>query len=139
MPKSYFVDTGFLIALAAPRDQFHGKALRIAQGIRSESAVLITTRAVLFELGAALSGLRFRAGAAKMLSAMETDPAFEITAVDDASYLEAVALFEQHDDKEWSLTDCLSFVVMRARGLTDALSADHHFEQAGFTAMLRDS
>jgi uncharacterized protein len=39
-------------------------------------------------------------------------------------------------DKEWSLTDCISFVVMKERGLTEALTADHHFEQAGFKALL---
>ena len=74
MRKEYFVDTGLLIALAAPRDRLHAQALSVAQRVR---------------------------------------------------------------DDEASLTDCLSFVVMRARGLAEALSADHHFEQLGFAALLR--
>jgi uncharacterized protein len=48
----------------------------------------------------------------------------------------AVALFAQHHDKDWSLCDCTSFVLMRERGITHALAADHHFDQAGFTALL---
>lgn len=136
MRKQYFVDTGFLIALAAPRDQLHDQAFSVAQRVREETASLLTTRAVLLELGAALSGLRHRAIAADMLRAIEADPAMEIVALSDTLYSEALRMFSQHHDKEWSLTDCLSFVVMRARGLTEALAADHHFEQAGFTALL---
>jgi uncharacterized protein len=137
--KQYFVDTGFLIALAAPRDQLHGRAVLISQQLRDEEASLLTTRAVLLELGAALSGLRHRVTAAGMLRAIEADPAVEIIALSDTMYSDALELFAQHQDKEWSLTDCLSFVVMRARGLTEALSADHHFEQIGFGALLRSN
>lgn len=136
MRKRYFVDTGFLIALAAPRDQLHEQALSVAQHVRDEEVSLLTTRAVLLELGAALSGLRHRAAAADMLRAIEADPAMEIVALSDTLYSDALEMFAQHRDKEWSLTDCLSFVVMRARGLTEALAADHHFEQAGFAALL---
>ena len=136
MRKQYFVDTGFLIALAAPRDQLHDQALSVAQRVREDEASLLITRAVLLELGAALSGLRHRATAADMLRAIEADPAVEIVALSDTLYSDALEMFAQHRDKEWSLTDCLSFVVMRARGLTEALAADHHFEQAGFTVLL---
>lgn len=137
MRKQYFVDTGFLIALAAPRDQLHDRAVLISQQVREEEASLLITRAVLLELGAALSGLRHRATAAAMLRAIEADPAVEIIALNDTVYSDALELFAQHQDKEWSLTDCLSFVVMRDKGLTESLSADHHFEQAGFATLLR--
>ena len=72
-----------------------------------------------------------------MLRAIEADPAVEIIALNDTVYSDALELFAQHQDKEWSLTDCLSFVVMRDKGLTESLSADHHFEQAGFATLLR--
>lgn len=139
MRNQYFVDTGFLIALAAPRDRLHAQALSLAQRVRDDEASLLTTRAVLLELGAALSGLRHRAIAAGMLRAIEADPAIEIVAWDDSLYSDALELFAQYQDKEWSLADCLSFVVMRARGLTEALSADHHFEQMGFASLLRSA
>jgi len=47
-------------------------------------------------------------------------------------------LYARRPDKSWSLTDCISFVVMTDRGLTEALTGDHHFEQAGFRALLRE-
>ena len=52
-------------------------------------------------------------------------------------FREALALYRQHQDKEWGLTDCSSFVIMRRLGLTESLTFDHHFEQAGFVALLR--
>jgi predicted nucleic acid-binding protein len=48
-----------------------------------------------------------------------------------------VAFYSRRPDKDWSLTDCISFVVMRDRGITEALTGDHHFEQAGFKALLK--
>ena len=51
--------------------------------------------------------------------------------------MQALKLYHQHRDKEWTLTDCTSFIVMRERGLTEALTGDHYFEQAGFTALLK--
>ena len=49
----------------------------------------------------------------------------------------ALELYQQHADKEWTLTDCSSVLVMRERGLTDVLTADRHFEQAGFNTLLK--
>jgi predicted nucleic acid-binding protein len=51
---------------------------------------------------------------------------------------DALGFYERRADKAWSLTDCISFQVMTQRGIVDALTADHHFEQAGFHALLRE-
>ena len=61
----------------------------------------------------------------------------EILTVDDELFDNSLALFGNRDDKEWSLTDCMSFVVMETRGITDALTPDEHFNQAGFQALMR--
>jgi len=53
-------------------------------------------------------------------------------------YIPAFNLFKQRKDKEWGLVDCLSFIVMQNRGITDALTADTHFQQAGFRALLKN-
>lgn len=48
-----------------------------------------------------------------------------------------VELYHSRLDKQWSLTDCISFVVMSEEGIAEALTGDHHFEQAGFVALLK--
>jgi predicted nucleic acid-binding protein len=50
---------------------------------------------------------------------------------------QAFAEYKKNQDKEWGLIDCVSFVVMRQEGIQQALTFDHHFEQAGFQALLR--
>ncbi len=72
-----------------------------------------------------------------MLNGFESDPNIEIISLNDSLYDEAFELFSSRTDKEWGLVDCISFVVMRERGITEALTADEHFEQAGFRALLR--
>jgi len=52
-------------------------------------------------------------------------------------FQQGLTLYKRRPDKDWSFTDCISFAVMQAEGLTEALTADHHFEQAGFTALLK--
>jgi predicted nucleic acid-binding protein len=64
-------------------------------------------------------------------------PKGKITPADPKLFDEGVKLFESRSDKEWSLTDCISFVVMQREGIAEALTGDHHFEQAGFVALLK--
>jgi predicted nucleic acid-binding protein len=99
---------------------------------------MLTTRDVLVEVANAMSKLRFRSGAMTTLRAFEADPLIEIVERTPELYRAAFDLFSKRMDKEWSLTDCLSFVVMQQRGLTEALTPDEHFVQAGFKALLRD-
>lgn len=68
---------------------------------------------------------------------LRADDKVKITALDMALYQEGITLYQQRPDKKWSLTDCISFIVMRREGITEALTGDHHFEQAGFTAVLK--
>lgn len=100
---------------------------------------MITTHVVILEIGNALSKLRYRAAAVTLFDAIKLDPTIEIIPLSEALYEEGLKLFRQHQDKEWGLTDCVSFVVMRDRNVTDALTADGHFRQAGFQALLSES
>jgi uncharacterized protein len=68
---------------------------------------------------------------------LEADQKAEIVLPGPALWQRGIELYAERPDKGWSLTDCISFVVMQDRGITDALTADHHFEQAGFTALLK--
>ncbi len=83
------------------------------------------------------SAPRFRADVAQFLRQLAQDPGTEIIGPDISLYERGLELYGQRLDKAWSLTDCISFVVMTERGLTEALTGDNHFEQAGFRALLR--
>ena len=137
MANELFLDSSYAIALAASSDQLHSRALELAEEIERESRRLITIRAVLLEIGNALSKQRYRAAAVQLLASLESDPSVEIISLTGDLYSQAFELFRDRPDKEWSLTDCASFVVMQARDLTDALTSDEHFEQAGYRALLR--
>jgi len=138
MDTELFLDTAFAIALANAKDEFHPKAVQLAGQLRAEKTKLVTTRAVLLEIGNALSGLRFRASAVQLLDALESDPTVGIVPVTDELYRQAFLLYRTRHDKEWGLIDCLSFVVMNERRLVGALTTDIHFQQAGYRVLLRE-
>ncbi len=133
---AWFIDTGFAIAPCVQRDKFHAKAAWLAAEIERNQTNLVTTHAVVLEIGAALSKTGIRAEGAALMRALLADPTVRVLPADAALLDKALRLFEQRPDKDWSLCDCTSFVVMQDLGLTYALSTDNHFDQAGFTALL---
>jgi predicted nucleic acid-binding protein len=68
---------------------------------------------------------------------MRADPRFTTIPANPQLYDQGLDLYRSRPDKDWSLTDCISFTVMRQRGISEALTGDHHFEQAGFVAILK--
>lgn len=131
-----FLDTAYAIALASERDDYHAAAILLAKTLRKQRAKIVTTQAILLEIGNALSKERYRAGAIRLLAAIEADPNIEVVPLTQDLYGRAVRLFRERMDKEWGLTDCVSFVVMGDRELSQALTADTHFRQAGYRALL---
>jgi predicted nucleic acid-binding protein len=98
---------------------------------------LATTYWVLAELGDALAAPYQRAGFPALLVMLRFEPLITIAPLHGETFDAGVELYRSRPDKEWSLTDCISFTVMKERGITAALTGDHHFEQAGFTALLK--
>ncbi len=133
-----FLDTSFAIALSSVTDQNHVRAVKLANQIETNRTFLVTTQAILLEIGNALSKQKYRAAATQLLESLDTDPSIEIVLLTNSLYKLAFNLFKQREDKEWGLVDCISFIVMQDRGITDALTADTHFQQAGFRALLRE-
>ncbi len=131
-----FLDTSYAIALSAQTDKYHRRALTLADQLEQAQCSLVTTRAVVVEVGNALSRLRYRTAAIVLLDAIEHDPMIEIIPLTDDLFAQAYQLFRTRPDKEWGLTDCMSFVVMEQLEITEALTADHHFRQAGFHPLL---
>lgn len=136
MGSEVFLDTSYAIAITSPRDEHQPFARELARRIRAEGTWIVTTRAVIIEIGNALAKAHLRA-AVDLMDALEEDPAVDIVPVTDDLYAEGAALYRTHKDEGWGMTDCLSFVVMRRRGVTEALTADAHFSQAGFLPLLR--
>jgi len=139
LANEWFLDSSYAIALAASSDQLHDRAIRLADELEKQPRQLITTRAVLFEIGNALSKQRYREAASNLLASIESDPTIKIIEITRDIYRTALALFISRPDKDWSLTDCMSFEIMRDLRLTEALTADIHFEQAGFRVLLRET
>jgi len=133
-----FLDTSYVIALSSAKDSFHQKSLETAEKIQAEQSKLITSRAVMLEIGNALSDIRYKPAAVKLLNALETDPDVGIVELTESLYLQGFSLFRERQDKGWGLVDCISFVIMRERKIIEALTTDRHFQQAGFRAVLRD-
>lgn len=129
--RKYFVDTWFLVALFDAADSDHHRAVRINRALGN--APLVTHDGVLTEFLAFIcdEGERVRHRGVRVVR----DALRERTVVpqDRALFLRAVQLYEDRHDKEYSLTDCMSMIVMRDRGITHVLTNDHHFTQEGFT------
>ncbi len=129
-----FVDTGYLLAALNPRDELFGRAQIWAQAVREP---LITTEYVICELVNSLSAPNDRLKAHAVVAEIQSSTSWELVHSNQALFSDGLLLHQQREDKHWSLTDCLSFVVMQQRNITQALAFDLHFEQAGSQALLR--
>lgn len=136
-----FVDTSFFQAVMNKNDQEHHRALNLLPHVRKARLVL-TTEAVLVEVGNALGKIDRTRGAQLVKQYLDEskDPKsnVKVVTVDTELLRRGLEHYRTHQDKEWGLTDCISFIVMREHGLNDALTADRHFDQAGFRALMRD-
>ena len=111
----------------------HERALEFSE---KQEIPLITTAWVLTEVADGLCRPPGRAVFASLLQDLESDTLFTVIPPSQLFFRQGVELYIARPDKNWSLTDCISFVTMRQHGLTDALTGDRHFEQAGFNTLL---
>jgi predicted nucleic acid-binding protein len=132
-----FLDTAFIQALLNPRDDYYNQAKQLFPRIRAASEVWIT-EAIFVEVGNALSALN-RNGAVQFIQQCYLTDNIKVVSVDTELLMQALALYQSRTDKTWGLTDCISFVVMQQQNLTDAVTGDRHFVQAGFRALMLDT
>jgi predicted nucleic acid-binding protein len=130
-----FADTSFLVALLNPKDQWHSVAKQAAAALDEP---VLTTMWVLVELGGALAVGSNRNLFLEFIEELSQQPEWETVPASPDWFLQGLELFRARADKDWSLTDCISFAVMKQRRITDALTHDHHFEQAGFRVLLKE-
>jgi uncharacterized protein len=128
-----FADTFYFIALLNPDDEAHDAAEQFST---APDVRLVTTVWVLTELADGLATHDSRRLFADFLETLETDPRAEVLPPGEDLWRRGIDLYARRPDKQWSLTDCISFTAMSNRGITDALTGDHHFVQAGFRTLL---
>jgi uncharacterized protein len=140
MSRIVFWDASAFIALSNNRDSMHQKALSTSANLANEKARILTTSAVLTEVANWLSKIGSRRLAQDIIvytrQSSEKGLA-DIIHVDEELWQRGWQLFQDRLDKEWGLTDCISFVIMTDYKVTEAFTADKHFEQAGFIRLLQ--
>jgi uncharacterized protein len=132
--KPVFADTFFFLAVLNPADAAHARATELSRSLPQRR---LTTDWVLTEMGDAMSIGGNRALYVEFVEFLKQSPLVSIVPASRALFVRGVELFSRRPDKEWTLTDCISFVVMADEGIVEALTGDRHFEQAGFVALLR--
>ncbi len=134
--RRVFADTYYWIALLNDRDQGHADAKAITQALRY--AAIITSQEVLSEVLTFFCeyGHEVRQTVAAFVRQILTNPAITVHPQSDQSFLDGLAFYEARPDKEYSLTDCISMLIMRQQGFTEVLTNDDHFTQEGFTKLL---
>jgi predicted nucleic acid-binding protein len=132
--KPVFADTSYYLAILSQADVCHAKAVEVSRTLRR---LVVVTQFVLLELGNVLSRTDARQLFVSVLRQLRCDPHVLIVAAPPELFARGCDLYARRPDKDWSLTDCISFVVMEERALSDALTTDHHFEQAGFQMLLK--
>ena len=132
--RPVFADTYYFLALLNRLDPAHARAIAFS---RTPGLRIVTTDYVLLELGDAFNKPPQRREFLAIWDLLHKEPNFRVVPGHKGFVLRGVQRFKKRSDKEWQLTDCISFIVMEEEGIRDALTGDKHFEQAGFTALLK--
>lgn len=130
-----FADTAYFLALLNPRDQLHDQAIIFSQ---DQKIQLITTTWILVELANAVCASPQRQKFVDFTRGLIRMDAVRLIPANQDWFAQGFDFYRRRLDKEWSLTDCISFLVMQEHGVSEALTADHHFTQAGFRALLQN-
>jgi len=134
--KRLFVDTVGWLALVNRSDALHAEATKVYNERFDAGWHFVTHAGVLLEVGNGLSRTRSRHLAVGLKARLEISTRVEIVSLTDSLIEAGWRLYAARPDKDWGIIDCISFVLMEELGLAEALSADHHFAQAGFTKLL---
>ena len=136
MKPAAFADTAAWLALINKSDALHAKARNIRNSLLDNNTRLVVTDYIIVEIANSLSRVPFREAAVRLVNSIKASGDIEIVEIDKEVHAKAWELYSSRIDKEWSLTDCASFVVMKRKRITEAFTSDRHFEQAGFRIML---
>lgn len=130
--KPYFLDTSYILALENTKDQYHHAVVQHWHSLSTSSLTLLTTTYVIDEIVTFLNSRSMHQKAVTVAQYLLHSPVVGILHVDEELFFKGLDYFIEHADKRYSLTDCISFVVMQKQGITTAFTFDKHFLQAGF-------
>ena len=134
MMNPVFADTFYFLALLNKRDEQRERVLSMTRKLQGE---LVTSEWVFMELADALADTLGRPLVRPFIERFRSDARSTVIPASQSIFERGLELYSDRKDMDWSLTDCTSFVIMTDRHLREALTGDHHFEQAGYVALLK--
>jgi predicted nucleic acid-binding protein len=136
MGREVFADSSGLYALADLRDPCHATAERCVAGLVKSRARLVLTDYIIDEVCTLAKARAGGYAALRLLDIIDRSAAFRMIWIGEERFESAKAFFRKHADHGYSFTDCTSFMVMQELGISEVLSSDRHFTQAGFRPLL---
>ena len=137
MIEPIFVDSFAWIAAINKSDNYHEISLRILEELLNKHAKLITTNYVVVETINALIKAELRKTVIEFIDKLGKSPSVQIVKITDEIYNNAWTLYQQRMDKDWGIIDCTSFEVMQMFNIRKAFTGDKHFEQAGYSLIVK--
>lgn len=131
-----FVDTAAWLALVNRDDDLHSQAIQIRKELQAEKCALVTTEFIFLEVADALATVRFRRATVAYIQRLRELANLSVLPISEDLYSQGWRLYRQRLDKDWGLTDCISFITMHQEGISVAFTSDRHFKQAGFKRLL---
>jgi len=133
-----FLGTSYIVALENRDDAVHERAKATDRQLMSAGCTAVLHWGILLEIGDGYARIDRRPKGLQLIDKFLHEAGYVVQPVTQSLMEEALSLYRARDDKAWGLTDCLSFALMQQEGITEALTADAHFRQAGFKALLLD-
>jgi uncharacterized protein len=134
--NTIFIDTSGWIAILNRDDQHHKLSLELFSKLKAGKANIVTTDWILAETGNGLARTAARESFVKFANSVTQSTKSRLIWIQEEILEEALLLYAKVDDKQWGIVDCASIVVMRHEGITDVITADRHFQQAGFHCLM---
>jgi hypothetical protein len=129
------MDTSYILALYDKNDKYHAKANELKKSF-NDSDKFVLSDAVILEIGNGLSEPKFRKDVISFITEIRSSTNFRIFPLSKRILQGGLNIFSSFQDKYWGLVDCISFFIMKEQNISNALTADSHFKQAGFIAQL---
>lgn len=132
-----FLDTAFAYALVNKSDEWHSEAVALQKEVSKNKTILLTSEYVLWEIANGLSAINYKMKAGILIRVLMNNPYIKLVPSSSSLLSEGLNLYEKYSDKDFSLTDCISFIIMNQFNVEEVLSSDRHFEQMGFKTLMK--